>query len=305
MKTTILIRRNLTWFRRTNLAVVLGVATAVAVLTGALMVGDSVRRSLRDLVIGRLGRTDLVVTASNLFREQLIDDLKSSPQFAATFADGVSLLVLPGVTSRDETGARAGDVQVYGVYQRFWDFHGLKVAEPGRSEGLISPGLAAELGVNPGEMLAVRIETPAAIPVESIHGRRDETGQTIRFTVREVLPSRSLGEFSLHPRQGEVRAIFLPLARLQRYIDQAGPTGPNELNGQGGRVNVMLLAARPGSAAATEVAAALLRDQVTLDDLAIRLRPIDREAAPGVLSVETTSAIISDSLAQSIEQTAT
>lgn len=40
MKTTILIRRNLTWFRRTNLAVVLGVATAVAVLTGALMVGD-------------------------------------------------------------------------------------------------------------------------------------------------------------------------------------------------------------------------------------------------------------------------
>jgi ABC-type antimicrobial peptide transport system permease subunit len=307
MKTTILIRRNLTWFRRTNLAVVLGVATAVAVLTGALMVGDSVRRSLRDLVIGRLGRTDLVVTASNLFREQLIDDLKSSPQFAATFADGVSLLALPGVTSRDETGARAGDVQVYGVDQRFWDFHGLKVAEPGRSEGLISPGLAAELGVSPGEMLAVRIETPAAIPVESLHGRRDETGQTIRFTVREVLPSRSLGEFSLQPRQGEVRAIFLPLARLQRYIDQAGPTGPNELNGQGqgGRVNVMLLAARPGSAAATEVAAALLRDQVTLDDLAIRLRPIDREAAPGVLSVETTSAIISDSLAQSIEQTAT
>ena len=43
---------------RTNLAVVLGVATAVAVLAGALLVGDSVRGSLRDLVLQRLGRTD-------------------------------------------------------------------------------------------------------------------------------------------------------------------------------------------------------------------------------------------------------
>lgn len=305
MKTSILIRRNLIWFRRTNLAVILGVATAVAVLTGALMVGDSVRRSLRDLVLGRLGRTDVVITASNLFRERLIDDLKRSPQFAATFADGVSLLALPGVASRDETGARAGDVQVYGVDQRFWTFHGLTVAGPGRGEGLISPGLAAELGISPGEMLAVRIETPAAIPVESLHGRRDETGQTIRFTVREVLPAESLGEFSLQPRQGEVRAIFLPLERLQRYTNQDGPAGQDGQNHQDGRVNIMLLAARPGSAAAPEVAAALLRDQVTLDDLAIRLRPIDRQAASGVLSIETTSAIISDSLAQSIEQTAT
>ena len=37
----------------------LGVATAVAVLAGALLVGDSVRGSLRDLVLQRLGSTDL------------------------------------------------------------------------------------------------------------------------------------------------------------------------------------------------------------------------------------------------------
>jgi hypothetical protein len=37
---------------------VFGVATAVAVLAGALLVGDSVRGGLRDLVVGRLGATD-------------------------------------------------------------------------------------------------------------------------------------------------------------------------------------------------------------------------------------------------------
>ena len=51
-----LVLRGLVYYWRTNLAVVLGVATAVAVLAGALLVGDSVRGSLRDLVLQRLGR---------------------------------------------------------------------------------------------------------------------------------------------------------------------------------------------------------------------------------------------------------
>jgi putative ABC transport system permease protein len=42
-----LVRRSLGHYWRTNLAVIAGVATAVAVLSGALLVGDSVRGSLR------------------------------------------------------------------------------------------------------------------------------------------------------------------------------------------------------------------------------------------------------------------
>jgi len=40
-----LVLRNLAFFRATNLVVVLGVAVGAAVLTGALVVGDSVRRT--------------------------------------------------------------------------------------------------------------------------------------------------------------------------------------------------------------------------------------------------------------------
>ena len=56
-----LVFRGLSYYWRTNVAVVVGVATAVAVLAGALLVGDSVRGSLRDLVLQRLGRADRVV----------------------------------------------------------------------------------------------------------------------------------------------------------------------------------------------------------------------------------------------------
>ena len=41
----------------------MGVAVAVAVLAGALLVGASVRESLRQIALGRLGATDVVVTA--------------------------------------------------------------------------------------------------------------------------------------------------------------------------------------------------------------------------------------------------
>ena len=66
---THLILRNLRHYWRTNLAVVAGVAVAVAVLAGALMVGTSVRASLRALVAQRLGGTDTVVSSDRYFRE--------------------------------------------------------------------------------------------------------------------------------------------------------------------------------------------------------------------------------------------
>ena len=55
MRTSELLRRSLIHYWRTNLAVVIGVAAAVAVLAGALLVGDSVRASLRDLFLMTIG----------------------------------------------------------------------------------------------------------------------------------------------------------------------------------------------------------------------------------------------------------
>ena len=48
MRTGQLLKRNLAYYWQTNLAVITGVAIAVAVLAGALLVGDSVRGSLRQ-----------------------------------------------------------------------------------------------------------------------------------------------------------------------------------------------------------------------------------------------------------------
>ncbi len=71
-----LARASLRYFKATNAMVVLGVAVAVAVLAGALLVGASVRESLRQIALGRLGATEVVVTAPIPFRAALADSLK-------------------------------------------------------------------------------------------------------------------------------------------------------------------------------------------------------------------------------------
>src|SRR6476659_8208016 len=82
---------------RTNLAVVAGVAIAVAVLAGALLVGDSVRGRLRDLVLQRLGRVDLIVVSTGFFREALAGEIHEDPVFRSSFSGICPILSVPGV----------------------------------------------------------------------------------------------------------------------------------------------------------------------------------------------------------------
>src|SRR6266849_183589 len=128
MRTSRLVTRAFLYYRRTNAAVVLGVATAVAVLGGALLVGDSVRASLRDLVLHRLGRTDAVVISTGFFRDALADDLRADTAFPTAFDSMAPLIVFEGAVSEQASGRRASRVAVYGVDDRFWRFHGVDMA---------------------------------------------------------------------------------------------------------------------------------------------------------------------------------
>jgi hypothetical protein len=227
MKRNHLIRRSLTHYRRTHAAVVLGVAVAVAVLSGALLVGDSVRGSLRDLVLLRLGNTDQVVMSAGFFREELADDIRDQVENICP------IIVTEGFVRSQSGGGRAGQVRVYGIDERFFEFHGLSTINT--SDALISPALAGELGASPGDSILIRVQRPSDVPLESLHSRKEDLGSTIRVAVKAVLPQSGIGEFSLETQQGRVRAVFLPLGLLQREMEV------------GRRVNTLLVATPAGA----------------------------------------------------------
>ena len=188
-----------------------GVATAVAVLAGALLVGDSVRGSLRDLVVGRLGKTDYVVISTGFFREQLADRPAENSGASAAVSGVVPLVAANAMVSVQQTGRKAGQVRVYGVDDRFWRFHGVEgVSGPSSRDAYVSPALASQISAAADSVILVSVQRPTDIPLESLHGRRNDLGRTLRLTVRRVLPSNLLGEFALDPQQGDVRAVFVP-----------------------------------------------------------------------------------------------
>jgi len=269
----------------------LGVATAVSVLAGALLVGGSVRSSLRDLFLARLGRTDLVLASAGFFPTSLSGRIASDPQFHKTFDQIAPLIATSAVAIHQENGRRASDVVVYGVDDSFWRFHNERSpvsGGPGTRDALVSQSLATALDAHSGDSILLRLHVQSDIPAETLHGRKENAGRTVRLTARHILPAQGIAEFSLLPQQGTVRAIFLSLQRLQKELEQPD------------KVNTLLLSKKPAEDSKSEETAtrvselsALLKAHFAPEDLGIRLRSLPNQNA---ISLERSSTMLTEDL---------
>ena len=192
------------------------------------------RGTLRDLAFQRLGATDLVLSSARLLSRGAGAELSTDAAFSAGFSRLAPLVVAQATVSVQGEGGRAGNVAVYGVDRRFWQFHGLDddgARAPSIARHSSAPRSARDTGLEIGGIALVRLERPSDVPLESLHGHKENLGQTVRLTVRRILPAEALGEFSLQMQQGDVRAVFVPIERLQADLEV------------GARVNAILVAA--------------------------------------------------------------
>ena len=145
-----LTRASLRYYAPINALVVLGVAVAVAVLAGALLVGASVRESLRQIALGRIGATDIVVTAPTFFRTQLASDVLAAS--GDRLSGAAPMIVASGAVAHEVSARSAGRVMVYGIDERLCALSWLP-AEASRLSGreaLVSAALATELECEAG-----------------------------------------------------------------------------------------------------------------------------------------------------------
>ncbi len=106
-----LILRSLFYYRKSHLGIVLGTMLSTAILVGALVIGDSVRYSLRQIVFARLGSTQFALaTEDRLFRSKMANEL--SAKLKTTVAP---LLQTKGIVITEGGRKRLNKVQVLGV----------------------------------------------------------------------------------------------------------------------------------------------------------------------------------------------
>ena len=273
-------RRSLIYFWRINLAVMLGVAVATAVLTGALIVGDSVRGSLRDLSLSRLGKIDHALVSERFFRASLERDLERE----LGTQDVVSAISLGGTAVHAGSNTRASRVQIQGIDNRFANLFGQILPEL-TIEGIfpsvvVNESLRKELNAQIGDAILLSFEQSDDIHRESLFGRANDSVQTIRLTLAGVLPDRGMGRFGLFARQTVPLNAYLSLPVLQKAL------------GQRGRVNTLLVSGDPDA----DVQEALSR-VVTSDDLGIVIR---RET--DYFAIESTQFILKSHIAETVQQ---
>ncbi len=281
-------RKSLRFHRWTNLAVGLGVVTGTAALTGALVVGDSMRASLRALAVGRLGPVDHALVSSRFFRERLASAIVNSEGFSQRFATACPAIVLRGGVVHAESQSRVEHVNVLGVDERFWALTDAPrtvgfPGAPGRAASptstsryvILNETLSTELAVKVGDDLILRIARPSAISTETLLGRRDDVIASQRLRVHSVAVAGGMSTFALRPQHRTPRNVFVPLHTLQGML------------GQPGRVNAILVAGRSGISAWSVADAAALQgylDQhVELADIGLTLR---RDEMRGYVALE-------------------
>jgi ABC-type lipoprotein release transport system permease subunit len=281
MTFTKLLLRNLLYHWRGNFAVFLGITLGSAVLTGALLVGDSLRGSLKALTLDQLGWVDEAMLPGRFFRAELAKDVM---MHSDTRCAGI--LMLQGSATHETEDAkttRAGRVTILGIDASFWQSQ--SAAEDATfwasrdSEVVLNQTLAKALGAKVGDIIALNLQKADIAPRETILGNRkaDEVSEAIRVKVRAILPDEGMARFSLKPTPEPVRNAFVPIKLLQKKLDLAG------------RANVILAApgALPG-----EQAIEFLRERsgvrsdhdlpalLTLDDWGLRWRsPQERAEA--------------------------
>ena len=170
-----LVLRNLGYHARGNLAVLLGVAVGSAVLTGALLVGDSLRGSLRERVERQLGGIDAVAFLPRPVHVTREDGSHITDGLPGQVAP---VLMLPGslqASGDPATAPSLGRVTILGVDERFapagvtgvnWrvDKHTLKREWP---PIVLSARVAEKLGVKPGDKVKLGVERFSDLPRSS------------------------------------------------------------------------------------------------------------------------------------------
>src|SRR5258708_1965810 len=209
-----LIRRSLRFHARSHFGVVLGAAIASATLIGALLVGDSIRETLRQRALQRLaGAWYALKPADRFFGGDVAQRLALPPTLGSpelsegsylelwrhpnigvvsslSFGGAISgFLALPRTASLPSGNALANHVQVFGEDGTF-----LLADDTGRygpvAQGtvLVNSSLAAQLGVRPGNEIILRVQRYVSLASEAAIAPRRAITAGLRLRIHSILP---------------------------------------------------------------------------------------------------------------------
>ena len=244
---------------RSYISLALALSVACGVLTGALLVGDSLRKGLEEIGQRRSAGVASVATLSRPLPMVVVDHMNDLV---------VPVLHVRGSVTASSNGIVrfAAGIQIWGIDNRGESLFGLSewsTLWDGREYYIvISKRLADRLELYHGQRITLSAERLSVMPRNTLLARRsfDDTVATATFIVAGIVPDDSpASEFAITPRLDAPLNVYVPLRALGELLEGDETVSP--------LVNI-LLSTNPDTNAITE----RLRSHLRLEHYGLRLR---------------------------------
>jgi len=255
-----LLLRSIAFYRKTHLWVVLGTVISTAILVGALVIGDSVRHSLQQIVLDRLGTTEFALSSGNrFFQTQMADNLSESLKTAVA-----PLMQTRGIAIAEGGQRRVNSIQVVGVDARFWEIGGAKdiYGQIASDEAIVNRPLAERLEIEENDEILIRMQKLDVMPKDAPLSLDSEATIARRFTVKGIASDSVFGKFNLRADQVTPSTAFISLSPLSQEM------------GFEQRANVLLVSERTGNPLDIQIVNEALKEVWKLTDAGLELREI-------------------------------
>ncbi len=210
-----LIIKSIFFYKKQNIALFLSILLSSAILSGALIIGDSVKISLKELVSKRLGNFHYALQTGDRFvtdtlAERLEDVMKIKNS---------SVLFLQGISINQSENKRVNKVNVIGVDKKFWEISEIKHINIHNNEVAISKYLAEKLNLKINDNFLLRIADSQIIPINTPFATEESSTVSIQLKVKYLLNNHQLANFNLLNDQKIPNNLFINKDFLSKELN--------------------------------------------------------------------------------------
>ena len=199
--------RSVRYYQKSLFWVSIGVALTAMIITGALLIGDSVQGTLRHLAENRLGKVKTAIySQERWFRSIVSENLKK--KFGGKFSSIISMKAYASAPQND----RGIAVSFYGIGSDFFSFAPPNATlpvdiQPG--EVFLNQTAARSLNVKVGDAIILRTSKPSRMPGDAPLSKSDLSVLSTQLRVSRILDSQSFGDFNPQTTQHLSPNIFV------------------------------------------------------------------------------------------------
>ncbi len=217
-----LILDNLKYYLTLYIGIFAAVAVGSTVITGALLVGDSVQTSLKKTALQRIGWTTFALfSADKTFDFSLEQRLKNAlTQLNYNELLKVSAAIkISGTVVKSDNSLRANKVNVFGVKTGFFSDTSNSFLKIENNSAVINKTLAEQLHLNIGDEIIARFKKHSISSLDLPLTLQESIAGGMRLRVQMIIPDNQMGNFSVQVSQIPPLNMFINYDELANTAD--------------------------------------------------------------------------------------